>query len=66
MITNPEKITEEDKKSIYNLDYDEIEIHVQEKDFDKIEVKNNICINLFGYGNRLVFPIYASNQKFQN
>ena len=31
------------------LDYDRIEFPVQEKDFDKIEVKNNICINVFGY-----------------
>ena len=39
---------------------------VQEKDFNKIEVKNNICINVFGYENRLVFPIYISDQKFED
>ena len=38
--------------------------HVQEKDFNKIEVKSNICINVFGYENKLVFPIYISDQKF--
>ena len=26
--------------------------------------KKNICINVFGYGNGLVFPIYVSKQKF--
>ena len=31
-----------------------------------IEVKNNICINVFGYENRLVSPIYISNQKFKD
>ena len=36
---------------------------MQEKDFSKIEVKNNICINIFGYENGLVFPIYVSDQK---
>ena len=36
---------------------------MQEKDFNKIEVKNNICINVFGYENELVFPIYVSDQK---
>ena len=36
---------------------------MQEKDFFKIEVKNNICINVFGYENGLVFPIYVSDQK---
>ena len=39
---------------------------MQEKDFSKIETKNNICINVFGYENELIFPIYVSDQKFQN
>ena len=39
---------------------------MQEKDFNKIEVKNNICINVFGYENGLVFPIYISDQKFED
>ena len=39
---------------------------MQEKDFSKIEVKNNICINVFGYENRLVFPIYISKQRFED
>ena len=39
---------------------------MKEKDFNKIEVKNNICINVFGYENRLVFPIYVSYQKFKD
>ena len=47
-----------DKKIAEKLDYDGIEFPVQEKDFSKIEVKNNICINVFGYENKLVFPIY--------
>ena len=38
---------------------------MQEKDFSKIEVKNNIWINVFGYGNDLVLPIYVSDQKFE-
>ena len=38
---------------------------MQEKDFNKIEVKNNICVNVFGYENGLVFPIYVSDQKFE-
>ena len=37
---------------------------VQEKDFHKNEVKNNIYINLFDYENKLVFPFYVSYQKF--
>ena len=65
-ITNPEEITEEDKEFISNLDYDGIEFPVQEKDFSKIEKKNNICINVFSYENELVFPIYVSDQKFKD
>ena len=38
---------------------------VEEKDFKKIEVQNNICINVFGYENQLVFSIYVSNQTFK-
>ena len=39
---------------------------MQEKDFNEIEVKNNIWINVFGYENELVFPIYVSDQKFND
>ena len=28
--------------------------------------KNNICINVFCYKNKLVFPIYVSDQKFEH
>ena len=48
-ITNREEIREEDKEFISDLDCDRIEFPVQEKDFTKIEVKNKICINAFGY-----------------
>ena len=39
---------------------------MQEKDFSKIEVKDNTCISVFGYENGLVFPIYVSDQKFED
>ena len=61
-----------DKKIAEKLDYHEIEFPVQGKDFSKIEVKNNICINVFGHENRfgyekkLIFPIYVSDQKFED
>ena len=62
---HPERIRKTDKKLSKELDYDKIEFPIQEKDFNKIEEKNNICINMFGYENKLVFPIYISDQKFQ-
>ena len=39
---------------------------MQEKDFNKIEVINNICINVLGYENGLFFLIYISDQKFDD
>ena len=29
-------------------------------------MKNNICINVFGYENELIFPIHISDQKFED
>ena len=54
------------KKIAEELNYDEIEFPIHEKDFNKIEIKNNICINAFGYENKLIFPIYISDQKFKH
>ena len=39
---------------------------MQEKNFSKIEVKNNICINAFGYENKLFFLIHVSDKKFED
>ena len=36
---HPERINKTDKKNTEKLDYDRIEFPVQEKDFNKIEVK---------------------------
>ena len=63
---HPERILKNDKKIAAELNYDAVEFSVQEKDFNKIEIKNNICINVFGYRNRLVFPIYISDQKIED
>ena len=60
---HPEIIKKTDKKFAEKLDYDGIKYPVQEKDFSKIEVKNNICINGFGYENGIVF-LYVSDQNF--
>ena len=29
-------------------------------------MKSNICINVFGHENELVFPLYVSDQKFED
>ena len=63
---HPERITKIDREIACNLNYDRIEFPVEEKDFENIEVQNNICINVFCYKNEMVFPIYVSDQKFED
>ena len=62
---HPERITREDKKLANNLNYDGVRFPVREKDFSKIEKKNNICINVFCYENKLIFSIYVSNKNLK-
>ena len=42
------------------------EFPVREEDFSKIETKTNICINVFCYENGLSFPVYVSDQNFED
>ena len=63
---HPGRIKNIDRDFTNNLNYDGIEFPAQEKDFSKIELQNNICVNVFGYENKLVFPIYISDQKFKD
>ena len=63
---HPERITQEDKKLVNNLNYDRVGFSVREKDFRKIEKNKNICISVFCYENALTFLIYVSGQKFKN
>ena len=43
-----------------------MEFPVSKEDFSKIETKKQHCINVFCYENKLTFPIYISDQKFEN
>ena len=61
-----ERSKKPDKEIAEKRDYDGTEFPVKEKDFHKIEVKINICINVFGFKNELVFPIHVSDQKFED
>ena len=63
---HPGRIKNIDRDFANNLIYDGVEFSVQEKDFKKIEVQNNISVNVFGYENKLVFPIYISDKKFKD
>ena len=63
---HPETILKIDKEIACNLNYERIEFPVEEKDFKKIEVQNDIFINVFCYENEMVFPIYISGQKSED
>ena len=39
---------------------------MREKDFKKVEIQNNICVNVFCYENKMVFPIYVFDKRFKN
>ena len=63
---HPERITKVDKKLVEDLDYAGVEFPVQEKDLNKTETKSTVCIYVFCYENGLIFPIYVSEEIFEN
>ena len=63
---HPERMKKIWQKNCWKTWYNGIDFPVEEKDFSKIEIKNNIHIKVFGYKNGLVFPIYISDQKFED
>ena len=58
---HPKRIMQIDKELVNDFDYNGAEFPLREKDFNNIETKNNICINVFCYKNKLTFPIYSSD-----
>ena len=44
----------------------ELNFLCKKKILEKIETRKNICINFLCYENKLTFPIYISDQKFEN
>ena len=63
---NSQRITKEDKEIVSKLDYEGINFPVSKKDYYRIEMQNKICINVFCYDNKLTYPVYLSNKKFNN
>ena len=51
---------------VSKLNYEEINFPVSKKDYCKIEVQNNICINASCYENKVVYPVYLSDQTFND
>ena len=63
---DPQRIKKDDKQYIKNLDYSGIEFPVTIKQINKIEKKNKININVFCYEEKLPYPIYISDEKYED
>ena len=63
---SPLGIIKKDKELVSKLNYEEINFPVSKKDYFKIEVQNKIIINVFCYENKVVYPVYLSDQKFND
>ena len=60
------RITKVDKKMINDLDYEGTKFPFSKQDYCRTERQNKICINVFCYENNLAYPVYLSDQKFEN
>ena len=63
---NPQRITKEDKEIVSKLNYEGVNFHVSKNDYFKVEKQNKICINVFCSENKIVYPAYLSDQKFND
>ena len=61
-----QRIKKCDKECIKNLDYMDIIFPVAQKDYRKIEIMNNININVSGYEKQEPYPVYISKEKFND
>ena len=59
---HPERIKKQDKEIAKTLDYRGINFPMKARDYEIIEERFNINVNVFGYENR-VFPLYVSKKS---
>ena len=60
------RIRKEDREVVKKLNYENVDFPDSKKDYGKIEVLNGININVFCYENKIVYPVYISNQSFND
>ena len=58
---HPERIKKQDKEIAKTLDYKGIDFPMKARDYEIIEERSNINVNVFGYENR-VFSLYVSKK----
>ena len=59
--SHPKRIIKEDKKIASTLDYRGINFPMKARDYEIVEERFNINVNVFGYENK-VFPQYVSRK----
>ena len=60
------RITKKDKEIAKSLNYSSVDFPVSKKDNGKIEVLNKINVNVFCYENKTIYPVYLSDQCFND
>ena len=60
------RIKKADRKIADALDYDGIEFPVKIKDVGVIEDKNEICVNVFSYEDKIVYPVHVSKKNYND
>lgn len=63
---DPNGVKKSDKALVKALDYTTFQFPVKSNDYNKIEKQHNININVFGYENKLRYPIYVSKERFND
>ena len=48
------------------MDYTNVTFPMTQRDYRKIEILNNININVFGYEKQEPYPVYISKEKFND
>ena len=60
---NAERTNKEDKKIAANLNHSEIAFSLDINDYEKIEDKFQMQVNVFGYENK-IYPLYISKKSY--
>ena len=59
--SHPERINQQDKKIASTLDYSDIDFTMKTHDYELIENRFNLNVNVYCYENK-VYPIYVSKK----
>ena len=61
--SHPERINKQDRKIVANLNYSDIVFLLDINDYEKIEDRFQMQVNVFGYENK-VYPLYISKNSY--